>query len=171
MSVFALVLVVLSAIIHASWNLLGKSRIPTPVFFCVASIGAGILLLPVMAVVLARQPILPVSFWLLLLASGFCQMVYMASLARAYQQADVGVVYPIARALPVLMVATVSSLLGQPLPASAWSGMVRDGLGNTWLPDGAHRLFSTLALAGLSARRVPVGITGGNWDGRLFSIG
>lgn len=134
MSVFALVLVVLSAIIHASWNLLGKSRTPTPAFFCVASIGAGVLLLPVMAVVLGKQPILPVSFWLLLLASGFCQMVYMASLARAYQQADVGVVYPIARALPVLMVATVSSLLGQPLPASAWSGMVLVTLGCLMVP-------------------------------------
>lgn len=134
MSVFALVLVVLSAIIHASWNLLGKSRTPTPAFFCVASIGAGLLLLPVIAVVLGRQPILPVSFWLLLLASGFCQMVYMASLARAYQQADVGVVYPIARALPVLMVAAVSSLLGQPLPASAWSGMVLVTLGCLMVP-------------------------------------
>ncbi|UXI01379.1 EamA family transporter [Photobacterium sp. TY1-4] len=113
----------LSAVIHAAWNLLGKSRKPSPAFFAVASLGAGGLLIPVMAAVLGRAGVLPGEFWWVLLGSGFCQMVYLASLARAYQQADVGVVYPIARALPVLMVATVSSLLGQGLPPLAWFGM------------------------------------------------
>lgn len=134
MSVFAFVLVVLSAVIHASWNLLGKSRTPTPAFFCVASLGAGVLLVPVIWVVLTSASPLPFSYWLLLTVSGFCQMVYMASLARAYQQADVGVVYPIARALPVLMVAAASTLLGQSMPILAWAGMVLVTLGCLMVP-------------------------------------
>ncbi|OLQ78171.1 hypothetical protein BIT28_23640 [Photobacterium proteolyticum] len=134
MSVFALVLVVLSAVIHASWNLLGKSRTPTPAFFCVASLGAGLLLVPVIWVVLTSASPLPFTYWLLLTVSSFCQMVYMASLARAYQLADVGVVYPIARALPVLMVAVASTLLGQSMPLLAWAGMVLVTLGCLMVP-------------------------------------
>lgn len=134
MSVFALVLVVLSAIIHASWNLLGKSRTPTPAFFCLASLGAGSLLVPVVITVLGASSSLPIDFWLLLIVSGFCQMVYMASLARAYQYADVGMVYPIARALPVLMVAAASTVLGQSMPVQAWLGMVLVTFGCLMVP-------------------------------------
>ncbi|KMV28949.1 multidrug transporter [Photobacterium swingsii] len=134
MSIFAFVLVVVSAIIHASWNLLGKSRTPTPAFFGLASLGAGSLLLPVLVYVLSLPISLPTSFWWLLLFSGFCQMVYMASLALAYQQADVGVVYPIARALPVLMVAVTTALLGQSLPLSVWGGMVVVTAGCLFVP-------------------------------------
>lgn len=123
MSEVALGLVVLSAVIHAAWNLLGKSRQPSPAFFAVASFGAGGLLLPLIVTVLGTAAPLPGVFWWVLLGSGFCQMIYLASLARAYQQADVGVVYPIARALPVLMVAVASTLLGQSLPVLVWLGM------------------------------------------------
>lgn len=123
MSGFALGLVVLSAVLHAAWNLLGKSRQPSPAFFAVASFSTGGLLLPVIGTVLGAAAPLPEAFWWVLLGSGFCQMVYLASLARAYRQADVGVVYPVARALPVLMVASVSGLLGQTLPMLALLGM------------------------------------------------
>ncbi|OZS44701.1 EamA family transporter [Photobacterium sanguinicancri] len=134
MSIFAVVLVVISAVIHASWNLLGKSRTPTPTFFGLASLGAGILLSPVLVYVLNLPISLPMTFWWLLLVSGFCQMVYMAALALAYQQADVGVVYPIARALPVLMVAVITALFGQSLPVSVWVGMVVVTLGCLLVP-------------------------------------
>ncbi len=36
--------------------------------------------------------------------SGIAQIVYLVGLIMAYKHADVGVIYPIARALPVMMV-------------------------------------------------------------------
>ncbi|MEJ2764412.1 hypothetical protein VV869_10705 [Photobacterium sp. MCCC 1A19761] len=52
----------LSAVIHAAWNLLGKSRKPSPAFFAVASLGAGGLLIPVIATVWGTTGLLP-GWW------------------------------------------------------------------------------------------------------------
>ncbi|GAB2880274.1 DMT family transporter [Microbulbifer echini] len=70
----------------------------------------------------------------MLLGSGFSQMVYMGGLALAYQRADIGLVYPIARALPVLLVALATVLLGQVLPWVAWMGMLLVTIGCLLVP-------------------------------------
>lgn len=52
-------------------------------------------------------------FWLLLVLSGIFQSVYMAGLAWAYARGEVSVLYPLARALPVLFVPLVGWLIWQ----------------------------------------------------------
>ncbi|OAN16938.1 hypothetical protein A3K86_08350 [Photobacterium jeanii] len=134
MSIFAFVLVVISAVIHASWNLLGKSSASSPAFFAMSCVGVGGLMLPLLGYVVMTIPELSSRFWWLLVVSGFFQMVYMAALALAYKHADVGVVYPIARALPVMMVAGITAGLGQSLPWIAWGGMLVVTLGCLLVP-------------------------------------
>ncbi|MEP4558244.1 drug/metabolite transporter [Cobetia amphilecti] len=57
--------------------------------------------------------LLPDAFWGWLVATGLCQALYMGGLAWAYARGEVSVLYPIARALPVVLVPLVSmSLLG-----------------------------------------------------------
>ncbi|MCO1333196.1 EamA family transporter [Microbulbifer sp. OS29] len=133
-SITAASLVLVSAFLHAGWNLLGKSRTPTPAFFCIATLSVGLFLLPLSFCVLAQAQSLPRSFWLLLLSSGFFQMIYMGGLSLAYQRANMGLVYPIARALPVLLVALATVLLGQSLPLLAWLGMLLVTIGCLLVP-------------------------------------
>ncbi|WP_444883784.1 EamA family transporter [Microbulbifer sp. PSTR4-B] len=133
-SITAASLVLISAFLHAGWNLLGKSRTPSPAFFCIATLSVGLLLLPLGLWVLSQAHSLPRAFWLLLLASGFFQMIYMGGLALAYQRADISLVYPIARALPVLLVALATVLLGQILPWQAWLGMLLVTIGCLLVP-------------------------------------
>src|SRR3990172_8158905 len=45
-------------------------------------------------------------------------------LARAYGEADFTATYPVARALPVLLVACGDVALGHPVPTAAWIGMM-----------------------------------------------
>lgn len=139
MSLFAVLIVLVSAVIHSAWNLLGKAKSSTPAFFCLASLGTALIMSPflVWMTYFASQNalVIPNHFWQLLIFSGFFQMIYMAGLARAYQNADVGVVYPIARALPVLMVASLSTLIaGHSMPLLAWVGMIIVTLGCLLVP-------------------------------------
>ncbi|MGJ7456635.1 hypothetical protein [Halomonas sp. RA08-2] len=49
------------------------------------------------------------SFWGWLAASGVCEMLYMGGLAWAYARGEVSLLYPVARALPVVLVALAVS--------------------------------------------------------------
>lgn len=141
MSVLAICLVLLSAVTHAAWNLLGKATSSTPAFFCLACFAVALLMSPLLVWIKYFESSLAISlssyFWLLLCISGAFQMIYMVSLAYAYQHADVAVVYPIARALPVLTVAALSSMMGLQLPTLAWLGMLLVTLGCLLVPLGA----------------------------------
>lgn len=74
------------------------------------------------------------SFWGLLFISGISQMVYLVGLIVAYKHADVGVVYPIARALPVMMVGAISVALGHELSSQQWFGFLLITLGCMLVP-------------------------------------
>ena len=126
MSPAALALVLVSVCMHAGWNVLGKRNAPSLSSFTLAY-GAG---------------------WLAL--SGLCQMLYMGGLAWAYARGEVSVLYPIARALPVVLVPLVSiALLGSHV-LDRW-----DGLGMVLVVAGAL----CLPLSHPQARRISTYLT------------
>ncbi|QFU01151.1 EamA-like transporter family protein [Halomonas sp. THAF5a] len=112
MSPAALGLVLLSVCLHAGWNLMGKGRAPSLAFFVLAMGGGALALAPLLW--LGPSPAaLPPAFWGWLVASGLCQMLYLGGLAWAYARGEISVLYPVARALPVVLVPLVSmAMLG-----------------------------------------------------------
>ncbi|HDM8048379.1 TPA: EamA family transporter [Vibrio fluvialis] len=145
MDVLAIGLVVFSAVLHAGWNILGKSHAGSGVAFTMAaSLSACLLLTPYLIwyLVTVGWATLPMAFWGLLLISGLAQMVYLVGLIVAYKHADVGVIYPIARALPVMMVGALSMLLGHTLTQFQWLGFVLITLGCMLVPLAGFRQFT-----------------------------
>ncbi|WP_413113923.1 multidrug transporter [Thaumasiovibrio sp. DFM-14] len=122
MSAYPALIICLSALLHASWNLVGKRQGEGPAFLALATVVPGVILLP--QVVVSPLATLPAMFWWLLAASGFFQVLYVVALSHAYRAGDIGTVYPLARALPVLLVALVGAALGKHLPPLVWLGLI-----------------------------------------------
>ena len=109
----AIVLLVASAVLHASWNLISKRNSPTASFFLIANTAGGLLLLPVL---LWHGDVLwglPPRVWVLLGVTGFFMAFYYSSLAGAYRAGDISVAYPLARSSPVIVVTVVTFGLGR----------------------------------------------------------
>lgn len=149
----AIGLILVSALLHAGWNLIGKRTAQTVRFYAWA-MGLGMLVFsPLLLLTWTDISRLPADFWYLLLASGLCQTLYMTGLAKAYGRGNLNIVYPLARALPVLIVPLVvflsygkSQLMTQDLV-----GMALIMLGSLALPlsrwrDWHWRDYSTPAI-------------------------
>jgi len=114
MTLLAILLVVISAFMHAGWNLLSKSQRPSTGFFLVASISGAVMLSP--SLIMYHDTVahcIPTRVWVLLLATGFFMALYYACLAGAYRAGDMSVAYPLARSSPVIVVAIVTLMLGR----------------------------------------------------------
>jgi uncharacterized membrane protein len=114
MSTLAIILIVISAFMHAGWNLLSKSQRPTAAFFLIASLAGALLLSPTL--ILYRDTILhgiSSQVWLLLFMTGFFMALYYIALAGAYRAGDISVAYPLARSSPVIVVSIVTLILGR----------------------------------------------------------
>ncbi|MCL9776873.1 EamA family transporter [Vibrio methylphosphonaticus] len=137
MTFYAVLLVVFSALLHAGWNVLGKSNNGSGYSFTLgASLAPFFLLSPYLIWCLSVIGFdnLTLSFWRLLLFSAVGQVVYLVGLLRAYNLGDIGVIYPIARALPVLMVGVSTVVIGQALTFNAWLGFIILTLGCLLVP-------------------------------------
>jgi len=145
----ALALVLVSVCMHAGWNVLGKRNAPSLASFTLAYGAGGAVMLP-LVLLGPTLTALPSAFWGWLALSGLCQMLYMGGLAWAYARGDVSVLYPIARALPVVLVPLVSiALLGSRV-LDRW-----DGLGMVLVVAGAL----CLPLSHPQARRISTYLT------------
>ncbi|HZT41760.1 MAG TPA: EamA family transporter [Chthonomonadaceae bacterium] len=165
MTPIAITLILLSALLHAGWNLLGKRVQVSEVSFLIASVAGGLCLLPFtigMGLPFGRFP--PVV-WELLALAGACETLYYCSLARAYRSGDISLVYPLARAIPVLLVPLLAWAIGQgaSLHAGTLLGFVLIVLGCLLLPLRRIRAFhlSRYAdLCGLMALLAGIGTAG-----------
>ncbi|MBT6149017.1 MAG: multidrug DMT transporter permease, partial [Gemmatimonadetes bacterium] len=113
MSTLALVLVIVSAILHAGWNYIGKTRTPTAAFFAVANATGFVVLLPLLLMHHKAVAAWPDSVWGWIVLTGAFQAIYCGALARAYRAGDISVAYPLARSSPVLVVMVTTFLLGR----------------------------------------------------------
>jgi len=134
MAWMALLLVMASAPVHAGWNLLAKRQRSEGAFFFgllkwITIIGLG-------PVVLSEvfRPGMPAKAWVCVLISGCCCGIYFFFLAKSYASSDFTVVYPIARALPVLLVGLGDVFRGHNPSAMGWVGMSLVALGCVLTP-------------------------------------
>jgi len=82
-------------------------------FFSIAAATAAVMMIPVLVANVDLVAEVPAAVWLLLVFTGAAQAVYVHGLAGAYASGDISLAYPLARALPVLLVAAVGFLLGR----------------------------------------------------------
>ena len=139
---FALFLVLLSAVIHASWNIMARSSHSETRFIRQ--------MLPFVAIVgfipaVAGQALahtMSERTWLYVAGSGLCCAVYFHALGKAYESADFTTVYPVSRSLPVLMVAVGDSLQGHKPTLPGWVGMALVVIGCMLAPLLSLRSFA-----------------------------
>ncbi len=113
MTITALVPVLISAFTHVGWNVLGKRNHPTAAFLLVATLFGCLCLSPSLLFFGRALAVFPAAVWVWLGVTGVFQALYYVALAGAYRAGDMSVVYPLARSVPVALVACISVLLGR----------------------------------------------------------
>lgn len=136
MTVAAAVLVIISAIMHASWNVFSKSHSPTIGFFQLATLGTIFWFSPIFFMTGNLMINMPLALWGILLVAGLFQAIYCTGLAGAYARGALSIAYPLARSLPVLfvMVLTFTVGRGSDLSSLAILGMMTIVVGAFVLP-------------------------------------
>jgi drug/metabolite transporter (DMT)-like permease len=113
-------IVLIAALMNASWNALVKSggdKLLTTVMITTAAAGVAALALPFLP-----QP--AAASWPFIGASVLLQTVYYALLVTAYRHGDMSHVYPIMRGAAPLMVAALSAaLIGEAVTGARWLGI------------------------------------------------
>ncbi len=112
MTFFAFILIFLSIFLHALWHFISKAQKPYMAFFLTVSAGSMITTAPFAWTHGADFASLPVMCYVFAALGGFSGAFCNAGLSLAYRNADVSLAYPMARALPVLFTALVTSLSG-----------------------------------------------------------
>jgi len=136
MSTVAILLVTISAFVHAFWNLLGKRQNPSIAFFFIASAFAAVCFSPLLFIYHSAFTAIPSRVWLWVGLTSIFELVYFIGLAGAYRYGDLSVAYPLARALPVILVAVVTAAfsLGKTLSLSGVLGILLVAVGCLLLP-------------------------------------
>lgn len=126
MTLFALALILASAVIHATWNLLVKRAGGGSLFVWAFTTLSSIGLVPaaVITLVVTRQPISAIMVGFVV-GTSIIHLFYFVLLQRAYALGDLSLVYPLARGLgPLLATFGAISLLGERPSALALLGLV-----------------------------------------------
>lgn len=113
MQPIAIILILISVFMHATWNLIGKRRSPTTAFFLVSNCVGVLCFSPVLFIYWDQFLLIPKEVWLLIGITGIFQGIYFAGLANAYQRGDMSVAYPLARSTSVVFVVLAVFLLGR----------------------------------------------------------
>lgn len=143
LSTFALVL--LAALIHATWNLLAKKAGGGAAFVLLGVIAVAAIYAPVMIVWFWAHPISPgditATQWLFMALSAIVHIAYSLALQRGYREADYGVVYPVARGTGPFLAAVVAiAFFDEPIRVSSALGIVAVVVGIFVLAGGMRAL-------------------------------
>lgn len=113
MPITAIVIILLSACLHASWNLISKKTAPSLAFFFLADLFGGlILLLPIGLYFKDFYQYFCIEILMYAAIASIFQGIYYWALAGAYGAGHISLVYPIARSFPVIIVTAGMLLFG-----------------------------------------------------------
>jgi drug/metabolite transporter (DMT)-like permease len=120
MSITAAILLIISAVTHAGWNFISKKEHPTQAFYLVANTIGLICVLPILFYHWHQINLIPLTVWIYAVMSGFFLAAYLEALAGSYRSGDISIAYPLARALPVILVFCFTLFLGKGKPLGVW---------------------------------------------------
>jgi len=129
MTAASLILVLLSALAHSTWNLLLKRSSDKEVFVWWLLVSGSVLLAPLGGILLWQNPIGPTGWWLVL-TTIVVHIFYFVLLGRGYTQGDLSLVYPIARGGGTMLIPVLAVIiLGERIEPLAIVGVVAIVLG------------------------------------------
>jgi drug/metabolite transporter (DMT)-like permease len=124
---FSIVLILISALIHSSWNFFTKKgNWPGEFFFWVFFWGV-LLYLPFFIAFGAFPSFLThasPSVWVVSISSGFFETIYFVCLVGAYRGGDLSLVYPISRSAPLFTQIWAIFIIGEILSKGGVLGIV-----------------------------------------------
>jgi drug/metabolite transporter (DMT)-like permease len=131
MSGFALLLVLVAAFAHATWNLLAKKACGGTAFIWLFAAISGLIYLPLaLWLIFTLHPYIGFQQLIFILGSAVLHSIYFILLDRGYQIGDLSVIYPLARGTgPLLSTLAAIFLLGEQPTPIALAGAVLIGLG------------------------------------------
>lgn len=142
-------LVLLGALLHATWNALVKAGTEKSLDAAMIALGAAVVAIPFLAFV----PFPASPSWPFLIISAFFQFAYFQLVAAAYRAGDIGLVYPLMRGVAPLIVAFTSGfILKEQLSAGTLAGILTISTGVLTLAfearkGGRHAILLALANA------------------------
>ena len=110
MTGLALILLLISALSHATWNLLAKRAINQEVFLWCVLVSSSVLLSPLLIFLIWKYQILYPGWWFIF-GTVVLHVLYFAFLGRSYARADLSLAYPIARGMGPALVPVIGALL------------------------------------------------------------
>lgn len=148
-------LVLLGALLHASWNALVKSSTDKALDTALIHLLGSVITLPMVAVL--GWP--PAAAWPYMAASVVIHIAYYIALTGAYKNGDLGLTYPLMRGTAPLLVALSASLtLGETLSPLAWAGVLGVSCGVLTLGLGSKAMSSPRAVKFALANAVVIAI-------------
>lgn len=153
MSLVALALVLVAAVMHAGWNLVVKQAGQKQVFMWWALVAGVLCFLPVFWF----SAHLPLNIWPYVLSSAAMEAVYFIALTRAYDIDDFSLVYPVARgSAPALLIVWTTLFLHEPPRVTGLLGILV--LVTGLVVVGGSGFWSRVGTAGLSRKGVFVAL-------------
>jgi drug/metabolite transporter (DMT)-like permease len=143
----ALLLVLLSAVAHATWNLIAKRASGGPTFNWLFDCLSVVVCLPLAIAQIVLQPT-PLGWveWMFVVGSGLLHTAYFLLLGQGYLRGDLSLVYPLARGLgPMLATIAAVLLLGEHPSGLALAGALLIGIGVFILAGDPRRLRTSHA--------------------------
>jgi len=123
MSGLAVGLVLLAAVIHASWNLLARRADEKLAFLWCTTLVTTVIFAP-LGIWLALTEAVEPAGWAIVALSALLEAFYYWSLSQAYRYGDLSLVYPIARgSAPILVPVLAAIFLGEHLSGLAAGGI------------------------------------------------
>ncbi|MCH2202081.1 MAG: EamA family transporter [Fuerstiella sp.] len=143
MTVTAVVLILTSAFMHATWNLLAKRAGGGAVFVWLFTAVSSVILCPVgLVLYLTQRPDIGLLGFLFMCGTALLHLLYFVVLQRAYLVGDLSLVYPLARGTgPMLSTLMAVIILGERPSVVTVGGLmlvVAGVLLLTWRPNRSH---------------------------------
>lgn len=162
MTVTAAVLIFISVFMHVAWNMLSKTTRPSTAFYLIMNFVGGVIWLPFFIMSYSEFSGAPACFYWLLAGSWLFEVLYMYGLAHGYKHGDISLIYPLVRALPVVMLAVITLLtgIGKPFGLITLCGMIMIAVGCFIMPFDSFRNISLRSLDKTALLFIALGAAG-----------
>ena len=141
MALLPLLLALISAVLHVAWNIFARSQRDAIFFLRLNLISSVLGLVPALILEYQGSAILPLV-WPYLILAGIGQALYYLGLTNGYLSGTFTVVYPLSRAIPVLIIALLDVTRNQSPSPMGWTGLILIVIGCLLAPLTSGRNFS-----------------------------